>query len=719
MNQSWRGMEDMRGRRYDATERGANQSWPGMENMRGWRYDATEQTLSIHAQGQEEEYPEAAAIARLCLDLRGQLAGGLNYQHLLPCDGSGTQHWSLDRKSGQLESNNDTTQCLQGAEWWTWLGRPLVTLGTCQPINGTTGLAPPAQHWSSSPGGGMTNEAFGCVGVSFDSGPPSTIWSKPLRGGRTALLATNAADLEQKVVLDFASLLGEGEEPLYTVHDVWPRQGRGKDGTGAPVRAVSIAIAPHNCAMYALTKANTGPGYAMFDNFSVAKPHIYINRDDSMRLKTGDVMDAVLLGAKPAGEDSSMVVAPTLLLVKIAKTVLASRFVSWFCMAICMATAVRGTSGTYTGVDASALDILANVIWSFCIVPLAWVLFSLHRVTLDEGQLKKLGVGSTMISAKAVKQLKRWHVLTTAVPLILALQPAELAIGTEHSSLTAPQVQLIKTAVSLNGTCNFDNVTIGSVLRLKTDDELPADQNCTDIEVRGGFGNRLQTRFPATTCPAVAKLGLCNIKTYQDGAGVVPFKALCLHTCNNCQDAKNGGAGANKGSQQRKTAAWEKENHLISETEPLLASDAVALKAVLALATKCKPWIEATKVTATNFKRLPKEIIPASALWRDKAGKKPGLFGLYFLFPQRGGRMPVCTSSPAICNPGKHKVTWAMTVPELNFTSSHTGWPGNWPLVCEQSSGISLLLSGQALYKFLRQGGTPSASTRTTAASSK
>ena len=154
--------------------RGANQSWPGMQNMRGWRYVAAEQTLSIHAQGQgqEEEHPEAAASsrssARLCLDLRGQLAGGLNYQHLLPCDGSGTQHWSLDRKSGQLESNNDTTQCLQGAEWWTRLGRPLVTLGTCHPINGTTGLAPPAQHWSSSPGGRLTKEAFGCVGVSFD-----------------------------------------------------------------------------------------------------------------------------------------------------------------------------------------------------------------------------------------------------------------------------------------------------------------------------------------------------------------------------------------------------------------------------------------------------------------------------------------------------------------------------------------------------------------------
>ena len=60
--------------------------------------------------------------------------------------------------------------------------------------------------------------------------------------------------------------------------------------------------------------------------------------------------------------------------------------------------------------------------------------------------------------------------LSTAVPLILALQQQETVIGTAACSLTTPQVTLIKTMASLNGTCSYDNVTIGSVLRLKSED---------------------------------------------------------------------------------------------------------------------------------------------------------------------------------------------------------------------------------------------------------
>jgi hypothetical protein len=44
----------------------------------------------------------------------------------------------------------------------------------------------------AQPGNGsLTNAEYGCVGVSYDSGPPSTIWAKPLEGGRTALLVIN------------------------------------------------------------------------------------------------------------------------------------------------------------------------------------------------------------------------------------------------------------------------------------------------------------------------------------------------------------------------------------------------------------------------------------------------------------------------------------------------------------------------------------------------
>lgn len=244
--------------------RGANQSWPGMENIRGWWYDATGKTFSIEAAPMQEDtqhhnrrkvapkLPSGAAASnansRLCLDTRGQLPGGLNYQHVLPCDGSGTQQWDFNTSSGQLKSYNDSTKCLQGAEWWTWLGRPLIILGACQ-INATTGLAPPSQRWSlqeltGHDGALLTNEEFGCVGVSFYSGPPSTIWSKPLEGGRTAVLAINGADLEQKLELDLGMLLGHGEGKSYYVHDVW----KGENAT-TPLGMVTAVLPPHDCVV--------------------------------------------------------------------------------------------------------------------------------------------------------------------------------------------------------------------------------------------------------------------------------------------------------------------------------------------------------------------------------------------------------------------------------------------------------------------------------------
>ena len=233
---------------------GANQSWPGMANLRGWRYEATAQTLSIQAQPQAAGAPDGARAERLCLDLRGQLPGGLNMQHLLPCDGSGAQRWVLNSSSGQLRSANDTTQCLQGAEWWTWLGRPLIITGGCQ-LNTTTWQAPTTQRWELSPQhGALTNAAFGCVGVSYDSGPPSTIWAKPLEGGRTALLVVNGADLEQRVDLVLANLLGEGHGTRYAVRNVWA----GRDEAGS-LGTVSAAIPPHDCLLLVLRKSGDGP----------------------------------------------------------------------------------------------------------------------------------------------------------------------------------------------------------------------------------------------------------------------------------------------------------------------------------------------------------------------------------------------------------------------------------------------------------------------------
>ena len=233
--------------------RGANQSWPGMANLRGWRYEATAQTLSIQAQPQAAGAPDGARAERLCLDLRGQLPGGLNMQHLLPCDGSGAQRWVLNSSSGQLRSANDTTQCLQGAEWWTWLGRPLIITGGCQ-LNTTTWQAPTTQRWELSPQhGALTNAAFGCVGVSYDSGPPSTIWAKPLEGGRTALLVVNGADLEQRVDLIWPTF--SARDTAHGMRCAMCGRGGTRPGRWAPYRRQSR---PTTACFWCCAKAGMG-----------------------------------------------------------------------------------------------------------------------------------------------------------------------------------------------------------------------------------------------------------------------------------------------------------------------------------------------------------------------------------------------------------------------------------------------------------------------------
>jgi hypothetical protein len=61
--------------------------------------------------------------------------------------------------------------------------------------------------------------------------------------------------------------------------------------------------------------------------------------------------------------------------------------------------------------------------------------------------------------------------LSTVVPLILALRPKEFVIGTEACALSETQTASVQAAfVGFNATCSYDNVTLGSVLRFKTDD---------------------------------------------------------------------------------------------------------------------------------------------------------------------------------------------------------------------------------------------------------
>ena len=79
--------------------------------------------------------------------------------------------------------------------------------------------------------------------------------------------------------------------------------------------------------------------------------------------------------------------------------------------------------------------------------------------------------GGVVLDKRFIKTLlaAAISVLVTVVPLILALRPEASGADTDPCSLRPAQVQLIKTAASLNSTCQY-NQSIESVLWLKADD---------------------------------------------------------------------------------------------------------------------------------------------------------------------------------------------------------------------------------------------------------
>jgi len=101
--------------------------------------------------------------------------------------------------------------------------------------------------------------------------------------------------------------------------------------------------------------------------------------------------------------------APRLLLISTATKVLASPLAVRFGVAICMVLSV--ILFAKIDADATALSTLNIVCITVALLLVPLSLYSLHRVTRDDGQLKTLGVGSTKISASAATRLKRWHVL--------------------------------------------------------------------------------------------------------------------------------------------------------------------------------------------------------------------------------------------------------------------------------------------------------------------
>ena len=108
----------------------------------------------------------------------------------------------------------------------------------------------------------LTNGAAGCVTVSTRFGPQSTVWTKPLSRGRTAVLAINGADASHDVELDFADVLAPAAglprpqgnrsqlaQPGWHVRDLWAAEHARDLGVHSTLRRT---LAPHDCVMLVL-----------------------------------------------------------------------------------------------------------------------------------------------------------------------------------------------------------------------------------------------------------------------------------------------------------------------------------------------------------------------------------------------------------------------------------------------------------------------------------
>ena len=215
----------------------------------------------------------------VCLDTRGQLPAGheaSNHLHALPCDASQpTQRWAfngtggtiqsaaaarwqqqqqqqqtavVEQRGGVVEGGGGGAPCLRVLLHWLWDYVPLVDTVAC---NGDA-PQPPARNeqWVLDANGTLRNAQFGCIEVSANSGPPSTIWAKPLHDGAVALLAINGADMPQTFDLDLGELLvGQGgrQQKQWRARDVWAAADLGTIGL------LTRSVPPHDCILLVLS----------------------------------------------------------------------------------------------------------------------------------------------------------------------------------------------------------------------------------------------------------------------------------------------------------------------------------------------------------------------------------------------------------------------------------------------------------------------------------
>eukprot|EP00729_Bicosta_minor_P000100 gene100-10827_t len=121
---------------------------------------------------------------------------GLNWLHPKKCNPKAKSQM-FTYKNNQLVSS-ENGMCLGVESHWLW-PQPMVSLVGCG--GAKTNVTLHANGTLSSAAG------FGCYGISNNQGPPSTVWRKPMPGGKTAVLAINGGGLEQEITIDVATML--------------------------------------------------------------------------------------------------------------------------------------------------------------------------------------------------------------------------------------------------------------------------------------------------------------------------------------------------------------------------------------------------------------------------------------------------------------------------------------------------------------------------------
>ena len=204
-----------------------------------------------------------------CLDAAGQLPArdaGLNWLRTRPCNASApSQRWTYaDHRLASVTSG----RCLGMMSHWLW-PQPMVSLLSCG--SSSTKLTLHANGTMSSPSG------FGCFGVSNLQGPLSSIWRKPMAGGKTAVLAINGAALPHTITINVSQVLrseaaaaGQSEAAAQArAVDVWTGEALGVvDHVTRLVRPhgnVFITLDPGTAEVSAPTCAFSAPDGRVYD----------------------------------------------------------------------------------------------------------------------------------------------------------------------------------------------------------------------------------------------------------------------------------------------------------------------------------------------------------------------------------------------------------------------------------------------------------------------